>query len=347
MKIYIAYKKRKGPWGGGNQFLTLLESEFRKKDFFTSNIKDADMILINSFTDIDLIIKSLLNSNKIPIVHRVDGPIYNYRSDKISGFLDDFIVILISNFITDGTIFQSKYSFNQLSKFLKKNKINNKSRIISNTAKEIFFNNFNKIYNFQTNKLRVIASSWSTNKFKCLEYIKKIDNELDFSKFEFTFIGNIDYKFRNIKHIKALPNDRIPSFFKNQNVYYSPSKYECCSNAICEALASGLPVIAHNSGGNSDLIKKGGILFDDFKGSILALETIRLNYSKYTQQISINTPKRAAELYLEFFKEIKSNYVFNRLKRIQILIIISIIIFYIFLKKSYNLIIKLFRGTKF
>ena len=57
MKIYIAYKKRTGAWGGGNQFLTSMELEFEKQNKITKKISNADIVLINSFTDIGLIIK--------------------------------------------------------------------------------------------------------------------------------------------------------------------------------------------------------------------------------------------------------------------------------------------------
>ena len=40
--------------------------------------------------------KELAKKYNIPIVHRLDGPVLNYRSDKISGLLDDLIVIFIS-----------------------------------------------------------------------------------------------------------------------------------------------------------------------------------------------------------------------------------------------------------
>ena len=65
MKIYIAYKKRKGPWGGGNQFLSLLENEFKKSANFSNNIKDSDVVLIKSFMSMTL---TIINNMKKKII---------------------------------------------------------------------------------------------------------------------------------------------------------------------------------------------------------------------------------------------------------------------------------------
>lgn len=341
MNVYIAYKKRKGPWGGGNQFLNLLESEFKKRNTFVNNIQKADIVLINSFTDLPLIIKTLFKKYDIPIVHRLDGPVSNYRSDNLSGLLDDLIVTFITNFIADGSIFQSKYSYINLFKFLKNNRNLNKKTIIQNTAKSIFFDKESRSYDGKSSKLKIVSTSWSINKFKGLDHIKKIDENIDFSRCEFTFIGNIDYKFKNVKHIKALPNEKLANLIKDYHVFYSASKFECCSNAICEALAIGLPCVVHNSGGNKELIKDGGILFNNFQESLIALEEIRRNYSKYKNKISIKSPKQTANDYYNFLLKIKQEYKnkpFIFLRRLFGLVIIMI---YILLKKIYGIKLKL------
>ena len=47
LKINIFYKFKKGPWGGGNQFLYNLKQKFKKKKIYTDH-KRADIILFNS-----------------------------------------------------------------------------------------------------------------------------------------------------------------------------------------------------------------------------------------------------------------------------------------------------------
>lgn len=49
----------------------------------------------------------------------------------------------------------------------------------------------------------------------------------------------------------------IPSFLSSLDIYIQPSRSEGLSNAILEAMAAGLPVVATNVGGNPDLIDSG------------------------------------------------------------------------------------------
>jgi sugar transferase (PEP-CTERM/EpsH1 system associated) len=58
-------------------------------------------------------------------------------------------------------------------------------------------------------------------------------------------------------------SDRIPDFLNAMDVYVLPSLYEGISNALLEAMASGLPVIATDIGGNREVVVNGesGLLF--------------------------------------------------------------------------------------
>lgn len=49
----------------------------------------------------------------------------------------------------------------------------------------------------------------------------------------------------------------IPALLRLSDAFVLPSRYEACSNAILEAMATGLPVIACRTGGNPDLVEHG------------------------------------------------------------------------------------------
>jgi len=58
--------------------------------------------------------------------------------------------------------------------------------------------------------------------------------------------------------------DEIAALYRNSDCFANPSMYEGMPNTVLEAMASGLPVIASDVGGNNDLVLPGktGYLFD-------------------------------------------------------------------------------------
>jgi sugar transferase (PEP-CTERM/EpsH1 system associated) len=52
-------------------------------------------------------------------------------------------------------------------------------------------------------------------------------------------------------------SDRVPQYLAAADLFVLPSELEGMSNAILEAMASGLPVIAHRVGGNPELVDHG------------------------------------------------------------------------------------------
>ena len=72
-------------------------------------------------------------------------------------------------------------------------------------AQKVIYNAVdNKIF-FRGNKekinypIKLIYDSWSSNIKKGFNYLKFLDENLDFAKFEMKFIGNSPFTFKNIK----------------------------------------------------------------------------------------------------------------------------------------------------
>jgi sugar transferase (PEP-CTERM/EpsH1 system associated) len=77
-----------------------------------------------------------------------------------------------------------------------------------------------------------------------------------------------------------LPGERtdVPEIMRALDAFVLPSRAEGISNTILEAMATGLPVIATNVGGNAELVKDGvsGILVPAQNVESLALAIVRL-----------------------------------------------------------------------
>jgi glycosyltransferase involved in cell wall biosynthesis len=63
----------------------------------------------------------------------------------------------------------------------------------------------------------------------------------------------------NAEHLSWLPGERddIPEILRGLDLFILPSLREGISNTILEAMASGLPVVATNVGGNPELVVEG------------------------------------------------------------------------------------------
>jgi glycosyltransferase involved in cell wall biosynthesis len=312
MKINILYTFHAHPWGGGNQFLSALRKEFIRTDIYTDKISEADVILFNSFPfEEEKYFKEVYlakkhGPNKI-LIHRVDGPISSYRGSD--AFIDKIISVFNRRFV-DGTIYQSKWSLAENKKLFG---MKTPFETVINNASDgsIFNNNGNK--KKPAEKLNIVSTSWSQNIRKGFDIYKYLDKNLDFSSYNMVFVGRSPVSFMNIKHIppkdsKSLAdimrNSDIYIAARNSDIYIAASKNDPCSNALIEALACGLPVVARNSGGHAELVGDAGVMFEGEKDILSAIEKVSKEYGSYAAAIKSNTIADCAQKYIEFAKHI-------------------------------------------
>ena len=315
MKVNILYKFTKAPWGGGNQFLKALRNELIKKKKYSKYSKNADVLIVNSHHFSLKFFFLYLIKNNLKIIHRIDGPITFTRSKSF--FYVDYLIYLFSKRFANGVIFQSKWSKRKNIFLGFEKKI--KNTIVSNAPDgKIFFKREDK-------KLRpnIIASSWSSNKNKGFEYLKYLDDNLDFKKIKIAFVGNSSIKFKNIKTFKAISSKKLSKLYQQYNFFLTASRNDPCSNSLIEAIHSGLIPIYLKSGGHSEISKNQGISFSNKKDLLRKVDRLNL---KNKHEIKLKKIDTITNEYLNFIDNvnISGSNVFSRFFDIVFFAVISI-----------------------
>jgi glycosyltransferase involved in cell wall biosynthesis len=114
-----------------------------------------------------------------------------------------------------------------------------------------------------------MSNSWSTNERKGFDLL------VEFSRLPGVEVRHIGRWPENLnpENVILLGPRRQPEvaeLLRDGDYFVFPSQFDACSNVVVEALASGLPVIYHNSGGTPELCQEGrfGIpLPDNWSGS--------------------------------------------------------------------------------
>lgn len=295
--IVFFHEFHKPPYGGGNQFLLALKKELESRGYKVGVNRcgsKTKVCLFNSFNFNFKALEKIARKKKVKMIHRVDGPISPYRGEDDG---TDKRICEINNKLADATIFQSLYSLKkheELGLYFKN------STIIHNAVDGAIFNQEGRAsFPKGERKIRIIAASWSDNPRKGGPVYKWLDDQLDWNKYEFTFVGRTKETFKNIKHLEALPSEDLAKILKQHDIYITASENDPCSNSVVEALACGLPVVYLNSGGHPELVGQGGLAFDKKEDIVGKVEEISKNYGAYKNNIRTLSIAEVADKYLE------------------------------------------------
>lgn len=292
-KICILHEFHKPPWGGGNQFLLALKKQFEKRGIRTVNKINfkTRACLFNSFNFNFNHLAGKTNKN-IRMVHRVDGPTFLVRGKDRE--IDDK-VFSVYNKLAETTVFQSSWS---LSKAIELGYEPVNPVIIPNAVDLEIFNKTGKQPFSERKKIRLISSSWSDNIRKGYPFYKWMDEHLDWSRFEYTFLGRVPGNFTNIRLIPPQPSQEVGEILKEHDIYIVASKNEPCSNALLEALSCGLPALYLNSGSHKELVKSGGLGFDSDEEILPQLEKLVQDYKVFQDGIVVPSIEDITDNYL-------------------------------------------------
>lgn len=296
MKIYFEYTFEDGPWGGGNQFLKALRDKLKSEGLVCQDPKDSNVIIFNAHQNFQQVLHLKQRFPDKTFVHRMDGlyKLYNNPNDERQD-----LNISLNKEIADLTVFQTQWALNEYTKEGFDTKRPH-SIIINAPNCDLFKPPKSKFY-YQ--KTRLVCTSWSINKNKGFNYYKYLDENLDFSKYSFTYIGNdpgIDFK--NIKKIGPLSSIELSKELVHHDVFITASKHECCSNSLLEAMSCGLPAIGLDSGGTPELIKEGGELFKNEEELKEKINLVSLKLFSYINSLNVKNINKIKDEYISFIK---------------------------------------------
>ncbi len=286
------------PSGGGNQFIRALTGEFERRGLRVEANRisgGTGVCLFNSFNFDARRLRRFARAD-VRMVHRVDGPIGVYR-----GFDDgtDRRIHELNREFAAATVFQSQFS---LSKHLKLGLDLRAPVVIRNTADPAIFHPPREREPLEGRKLRVIASSWSSNPRKGADTLAWLDAHLDRERFELTFAGLTEERFEWIRTVGPLASEPLADLLRAHDVYLAPSRDDPCSNALLEALACGLPAAYLRSGGHPELVGDGGIGFGEPEELPSVLARIRDELDTLRLAIAVPSLANVADRYLEVLR---------------------------------------------
>lgn len=262
-RIHIAYEFKDSSWGGGNQFLSALRDELIARNLYTEDIRSASIVLFNSYhlgqwRILRSIFREKTKRPDLIVVHRVDGPFSLVRGRESKA---DLVVRNLNLALADATIFQSRWSRSHCqSRGVGTRGLSN---TIVNAAGSSFTDNHMERTSAVGGKIRIASSGWSTNANKGFADLLWLDQNLDFSRFEFVYYGNSPTSFENIQLVPPLSSAALAEELRKSDIFFSGARNEPCSNSLLEGLAAGLPAVAFNGGGNPEVIGTGGMLYDN------------------------------------------------------------------------------------
>lgn len=304
-KVHILQTFHDGAWGGGNQFLKALRAYFIARGVYTDAPDEADILLHNSYPfGEEFRFRELYAFKKMgkTIIHRLDGPIFTIRNADL--YIDK--IIYQSNvFFAAGTIFQSAWSKQQ--NILLGYHDHIPSKVILNAPNEkIFYSKTPKKLD-ASKKIKIIATSWSDNMRKGFPIYAYLDEHLDFTKYEMTFVGNTPIHFKNITVLDPVSSEDLAEILRAHDIYITASSHDPCSNALIEALHCGLPAVVLDDGGHPEIIKDAGKTFKSTKDVLSAIDDVAENYTDMCARISVPNMQKIGNMYYEFMDQVAQN----------------------------------------
>jgi glycosyltransferase involved in cell wall biosynthesis len=248
VKLFVNRRPHNGPWGGGNNFtrsLFGLSSQFGVEVVTDpSRGFDAILMLDPRYDEMGVSINEIADfkskNPSCPVFYRVN----ECDARKGTSEIDD--VILRMHPFIDEYIFVSNWMKQY---FVSKGIQAKKTSVIYNGVDKTHF--FENQHKSASDKLRIVTHHWSNNPLKGFDIYDQLDSSLQDLNVEFTYVGRDRGSFKNTKVIPPLSGKELGDAIRDHDLYLSASRHDPGPNHVIEAVASGLPILAHADGGGA------------------------------------------------------------------------------------------------
>jgi glycosyltransferase involved in cell wall biosynthesis len=304
MKICIAHKIVRGPWGGGNSFSEQLSLFLTKKGHYVVSdfVPGIDVILLIDPrpTETHTFQMAMDYKEKYPnvkIIHRVND------TDKARPYAEpvreDFFIEI--NKETDHTIF--------ISEWVRDHYINrgfdadhNHTVIINGCSSEYYYPKENVV----RNPVNLITHHWGDGPLKGFDIYNYLDIALKDQPVNFTYLGryNKNYHPKNINLIPPQSPKEIGNILRENDIYITGARWEACGMHHIEAACCGLPILYHEDGGAvPEVCKNHGVGFHDTDSMFRGMQKLIDGYENYRSSIDYDylSMDRCCEEYERVF----------------------------------------------
>lgn len=284
--------------GGGKSFLASLKDYLIDKSLYAESAATADIIILNSHNHLEEAQKLKVKFNGLKtFIHRIDGPMRVYND----GFdVRDFQVQYLLDYVSDGVIFQSDWSYKNHGLLYGDVKV--PVTVIHNAANEKLFYPAERD---KSKKIKVIGSAWSHQKNKGGDYYDYLEKNLDFDRFELSFVGKTLNSYSNVKCLGILNQQQLGEELRKNHIYFFPSLYEACSNALLEGIACGLIPLVRAGSSNLELVSDQRLQFSTHEEALRKIHLIDLSQTYEFENPTFNA---VAQQYVEFSSSIAPKF---------------------------------------
>jgi glycosyltransferase involved in cell wall biosynthesis len=289
------------PYGGGNQFMLALQKGLLAKGVDVRHNElneDIDAHVLNSIHfDVDQFLE-FSRFHRVNVIHRIDGPIQlirGYDREK------DELCYMLNERFASATVLQSAWTYRRIVE-LGYRPVS--PTIVHNAVDPDIFHSRDRAHFDPRGKIRLISTSWSNNPRKGGPTYKWIEENLDWDRFEYTFVGNASENFSRIQRIDPVPSEELGDLLRQHHIYITASRNDPCSNALIEALACGLPALYFNDGGHPELVGMGGVPFTHDEDILPGLERLAQDYELFQSLIAVPKLEDVATKYHALIEDV-------------------------------------------